>query len=90
MAEINKNYGDKDIITDVLTSQKHMTAAYNTAANECVSQSLKNEFMSILGDNHKMQMEVFGEMSKRGWYPTQAAEQCKIQEVLTQFQNPSC
>ena len=87
MAQINPTFGDKEMITDVLTSQKTLTGAYNTASNECASQALKNEFMSILADEHTIQMEVFNEMSKRGWYPVEKAEQCKIQEAFTQFQN---
>ncbi len=86
MAEINPTYGDKEIVTDILTSQKHITGMYNTASNECVSQSLKNEFMAILSDEHRLQGEVFTEMQKRGWYPTEMADQTKIHQALTQFQ----
>ena len=33
MAEINPTFGDREIIDDMLASQKQMTADYNTAAN---------------------------------------------------------
>lgn len=85
MAEINPSFGDREIMDDVLASQKQMTANYNTAANECASSALQGEFMTLLGEEHQIQMELFQEMQKRGWYPVQKAPQQKIAEVKEQF-----
>ncbi|XOQ49089.1 MAG: Coat F domain protein [Eubacteriales bacterium] len=78
---------DKEILTDVLTSQKHLTETYNSFANECATPNVRDEFMRILEDEHKIQAEVFDDMKKRGWYPTPAAEQQKIQQAKQKFQN---
>ncbi|TGJ76459.1 spore coat protein [Caproiciproducens galactitolivorans] len=78
---------DKEILTDVLTSQKHVTETYNSFANECATPNIRDEFMRILEDEHKIQAEVFDDMKKRGWYPTPAAEQQKIQQAKQKFQN---
>lgn len=78
---------DKEIMDDVLTSQKHLTDSYNTFANECATPNVRDEFMRILEDEHKIQAEVFDDMKKRGWYPTPAAEQQKIQQAKQKFQN---
>ena len=48
----NKNFGDKEMITDALSSEKFATSTYNSFANECADDSLKSEFMNILQDEH--------------------------------------
>ena len=79
-------FNDKDIITDLLSSQKFETGGYNTSANECACPGLRSDMMNILNEEHKIQYDVFGEMQKRGWYPTEAAEQTKINQVRQKFQ----
>lgn len=85
MAEINPSFGDREIMDDILASQKQITADYNTAANECASSALQSEFMTLLGEEHQIQMEVFQEMQKRGWYPTEQAPQNKVVQTREQF-----
>ena len=50
MAEISPNFGDREIMEDVLASQRQMTAEYNAAANQCASSALQSEFMTLLGE----------------------------------------
>lgn len=78
-------FGDKDILTDVLSSQKFVTEGYNTFANECVCPALKADFMNILSEEHCIQNEVFTEMQKRGWYPTEAADQNKVNQTKQKY-----
>ena len=85
MADLNPSFGDREILEDLLSSQKQITAEYNAAANECASSALQGEFMTLLGEEHQIQMELFQEMQKRGWYPVQQAPQQKIAEVKEQF-----
>ncbi|MCI9509603.1 MAG: spore coat protein [Angelakisella sp.] len=85
MADLNPSFGDREILEDLLSSQKQITAEYNAAANECASSALQGEFMTLLGEEHQIQMELFQEMQKRGWYPVQKAPQQKIAEVKEQF-----
>ena len=71
---------------DILASQKQITADYNTAANECASGALQSEFMTLLGEEHQIQMEIFQEMQKRGWYATEPADQNKVNQAKQKFQ----
>lgn len=87
MADMNAAFGDKEILRDLLSSQKEVTGSYNIAAGECAAVGLQNEFLTLLGEEHQIQHELFTEMSKRGWYPTQPAEQQKITQAKEQFQN---
>ena len=81
-----QSFSDKDIMTDMLSSQKHATDGYNNYANECACPSLRCDMLNLLSDEHHIQSDVFTEMQKRGWYPTEAAEQNKINQVKQTYQ----
>lgn len=77
---------EKDIMFDVLSSQKFITDTYNTFTNECASAGTRDEFMKILQEEHQIQADVFDTLKQRGWYQTPAAEQQKIQQAKQKFQ----
>ncbi|WP_283607082.1 spore coat protein [Faecalispora anaeroviscerum] len=78
---------NQEVLLDVLSSQKAITGTYNNFTNECATPTVRNEFMSILNEEHQLQAQIFDEMHKRGWYPTPAAEQQKIDQAKQKFQN---
>lgn len=80
-----KQFMEKEIMMDVLASQKAITGSYNTMANECATPAVKTDFINILNEEHQIQSEVFGEMQKRGWYPIQNADQNKINQTKQQY-----
>ena len=77
--------GDKEILADLLSSQKFIATNYNTYAGECVNAALRDEFLCILKEEHGVQSELFNEMNSRGWYPTKQAPQNEITTVLNKF-----
>ena len=80
-------FGEKEMLSDALSSQKLATENYNTFANECSNPAVKSEFMNILNEEHQIQFEVFSELQKRGWYPVQQAEQQKVSQAKQKYQN---
>jgi spore coat protein CotF len=78
---------EKDLMTDVLSSQKFITDTYNTFTNECATPDIRNGFMSILNEEHQIQAEVFDLMKQRGWYQTPAADQQKVDQTKQKYQN---
>lgn len=80
-------FGEKEMLSDALSSQKFTTDGYNTFANECSNPAVKGEIMNILNEEHQIQFEIFSEMHKRGWYPVQQAEQQKIVQTKQKYQN---
>ncbi len=82
---MQSTFQDQTRITDVLTTQKNATSGYNTFANEASDPVVKNTLMGILEEEHDIQHEVFTEMSKRGWYQTEAAEDNKITQAKQKF-----
>lgn len=76
---------EKEILTDCLTSQKHIAASYNSFAGECASEQLRNAFLNILDDEHRIQADIFTDMNTNGWYPVTPAEQQKVQQAKQKF-----
>ncbi|MDD7194776.1 MAG: spore coat protein [Oscillospiraceae bacterium] len=83
----NQSFTDKEILDDVLSSQKHITDVYNTYSNECVNKQLQTDMLNILKEEHTIQFTVFEEMQKRGWYSPGAAQAQMINETKTKFEN---
>lgn len=84
---VTQNLDDREILDDILTSQKQITGSYNTFGNECVNEKLRSDFLNILRDEHNLQSDVFTQMQQRGWYTPCAAPQQKIDQAKTKFQN---
>ncbi len=87
MINSNNTFTDREIMDDILTSQKHISGSYNTYSNECVNQQLQNDMLNILKEEHSIQFTVFEEMQKRGWYSPGAAQAQMINETKTKFEN---
>lgn len=84
-AGADKAFCDQEILTDLLSSQKFITSGYNSFTNECATPAVKTAFMNILQEEHQIQSDVFCEMQKRGWYPTEAADQNKVNQAKQKF-----
>ncbi len=82
-----QNFTDKEIMEDILSSQKLITDTYNTFTNECVSQQLRTDFMNILREEHNIQQAVYDQMKTRGWYAPEQAEKQKVSTAYTKFSN---
>lgn len=80
-----KTMTEKDILQDCLSSEKYTTTSYNTYAGECVSEQLRSAFLNILDDEHRIQADIFNEMSSKGWYAVQPADQQQLQQVKQKF-----
>ena len=84
---ITKGFSDKEMLSDILSSQKYATSGYNTSANESATPAIKTDFMNILNEEHQIQNDVFKEMQKRGWYPVETADHNKIQQTKQRYEN---
>lgn len=78
---------ERDLMNDVLASQKFITDTYNTFTNECATPNVRNGFMSILSEEHQIQAEVFDLMKQHGWYQAPAADQQKVCQAKEKYQN---
>ena len=74
-------YTDKEILGDALTAEKTATNNYNTFANECVHENVRHAILHCLKQEHDIQQDVFCMMHEKGFYPTPAAQEQKVQEA---------
>jgi spore coat protein CotF len=81
----SSNLQERDLMNDVLSSQKFITDTYNTFTNECATPNVRDGFMSLLNEEHQIQAEVFDMMKQRGWYQTPAADQQKVNQAKQQY-----
>ena len=80
-----KTMTEKDILQDCLSSEKYTTTSYNTYAGECVSEQLRSAFLNILDDEHRIQADIFNEMSSKGWYAVAPADQQQLAQVKQKY-----
>ena len=78
-------YSEKEVLGDALAAEKATTAHYNQFANECAHQSVRNAILDCLDKEHAIQQDVFNMMHSKGYYPTPAAEQQKIEQLKQQY-----
>lgn len=78
-------YTEKEILSDALSAQKATTALFNTSANECVHENVRQTLLDILSEEHDIQQDVFNMMHEEGYYPTPAADEKKVQQLKQQY-----
>ncbi len=78
-------YTEKEILGDALAAQKAATDQFNTSANECVHEDVRQTMLHILSQEHDIQQDVFNIMHTQGLYPTPEAEAKKVQELKQQY-----
>ena len=77
---------DKQILEEMLTLQKHTDLNYSMFADECATMAMRTDVMNILNEEHKIQSDLFSEMSANGWYIPCDAESTKVQQAKQKFQ----
>ena len=85
MMNTNQTMQEKEIMTDLLCSQKFVTSLYNTFCNEASTPAMRSCLSSILQDEHRVQEEIFNEMSNKGYYTVEMAEETKLNTEKQKF-----
>ena len=76
---------DQERITDFLSSEKKMSANYDTFASECVNVPLRDEFLRLFGQSHHTQTELFQTAQSKGWYQPEQAPESKITQAYQKY-----
>lgn len=85
MGQGQQIYSEKEILGDALTAEKAATEHYNMYANECVHENVRSAILHCLEQEHSIQQDVFQMMHRKGFYPTPAAQEQKVQEAKQKF-----
>ncbi len=76
---------DREIWGDILFSQKTVTEQYNHYANECLTPEVRDAFLGLLYEEHRLESAAFDEMYKRGWSREAPAGEDLLQRVRDEF-----
>ena len=76
---------DKCIMENILLTTKNACDLYMHGTIESSTANVHSTFNTALGDALTIEDNVYKKMSSKGWYPTQQAEQQKIQQVKQKF-----
>ncbi|MFP7492221.1 spore coat protein [Terribacillus saccharophilus] len=80
-----QNMNDRDHVTDLLATEKYMTASYSTALNEMSNQSLYETVARIFKESQDAQRNLYNLMFQHGWYSLEQAQQQKVDQTFQQF-----
>lgn len=82
-----KQYSDRDMVNDLLASEKYLTEGYNVSTFEAVEPQLQNTLKNILNQTHSNREQLHSVMQQRGWYKTDPASPQTISQTLNKFSN---
>jgi Coat F domain. len=69
MGTSSKNrLSDRDMLLDLLMTEKHMSQVYNSAIMESSSNGTLEIFEQMQHDDHESARKIFDAMHERGWY----------------------
>lgn len=66
-------FGDREIMTDLLLGTKHISANYHRAVLESANDRIRNTMIQLNNDEINMQKQLFDLMHDRNWYEVRPA-----------------
>lgn len=76
---------EQEILTDLLTSEKHCTSTVNTFITESTCSNLRQNLKDILTEEHSIHENLYNMMNQKGWYPTSDAQAQEVQKAKDKF-----
>ena len=77
---------DKDMITDLLATEKNMNVNFAVALNEASNEILCQKLMECANQIRNAQRSLYELSFAKGWYTLEKAETQKITEAYTEQQ----
>ncbi len=76
---------DQMIMENILLTTKGVCDLYMHGTIESGTQNVQQAFDSALNDSLCMQSDIYQQMSQKGWYPSQQADQRQIDQVRQKY-----
>ncbi|KHD37310.1 spore coat protein F [Clostridium acetobutylicum] len=80
---------EKDLIEDILSSEKQLISSYSSGITESSCKNLRNVLVNNLKCSEETQYRAFDTMKQKGWYPTKDAQDNEVQKVKDDVYNLS-
>ncbi|XEQ94877.1 hypothetical protein SCACP_37760 [Sporomusa carbonis] len=78
---------DRDLLQLALNETKHTAVAVNTYALEASGDALRRDYLTILGDLHSQEKQIFDLMQQKGYYDVKNASPQEISQARSKFSN---
>lgn len=72
---------EKEMMQDLLTTEKQVISSYSTGITESSCQNLRNTLVNNFKCAQDIQYKVFDAMKQKGWYPTKDAPANEVQQL---------
>ena len=76
---------DKNLMENLLLLEKGVCDLYLHGTIEASTQNVHSTFQSALTESLGMQDTVYSKMASKGWYPSEQADNAKINTVKQKF-----
>ena len=76
---------DKNLMENILLLQKGVCDLYMHGTIEAATANVHDVFNCALNDSLCLQDSVYSQMAQKGWYPTEQADQQKINTVKQKY-----
>ena len=81
----SQNLTEQEVLTDLLTFEKHTTQAYNTFVTETTCANLRQNLKDILNEEHQIHENLYNIMNQKGWYSPLDAADKDVQDLKTKY-----
>ncbi|WP_376770076.1 spore coat protein [Clostridium bowmanii] len=78
---MNTCMSEKDLMQDLLATEKQVISAYSTGITESSCENLRSTLMDNFKNNQTIQYKIFDAMKQKGWYPTKDAPDNEVQQL---------
>jgi spore coat protein F len=78
---MNNTLQEKDLMQDLLATEKQTISAYSTGITETSCQNLRNTLVNNFKNAQDIQYKLFDAMKQKGWYTTKDAEDNEVQQL---------
>jgi spore coat protein F len=72
---------EKEMMTDLLATEKQVISAYSTGITESSCNNLRNTLVNNFKNVQDIQFRVFDSMKQKGWYTTKDAPDAEVTQV---------
>ena len=77
---------DEAILLDILASQAEISFRYGLSADQCSSQKVRNEMLSLLNEEHRLHNAVMEELQKRAVIQSKPVNAEKLAQRKKQYE----
>lgn len=78
---MNNTLQEKDLMQDLLATEKQTISAYSTGITETSCQNLRNTLVNNFKNAQDIQYKIFDAMKQKGWYTTKDAQDNEVQQL---------